>query len=69
MRNASNSARFVRPEPDNGRLKSPYSGLEERAFWRTAVAGRAPGEFDDIYRPKFPITRKMKVMTAGSSFA
>lgn len=48
--------------------RSPYSGLSERAFWRGGVAGASPFP-DDIYRPKFPITKTTRVFTAGSCFA
>lgn len=48
--------------------RSPYSGLPPRAFWRGSVAG-APAFPDDIYRPKFAVTKDTKVFTAGSCFA
>ena len=46
----------------------PYSDQSPHAFWRTAVADRAPGEITGWYRPKFDITG-MKIATAGSCFA
>ncbi len=48
---------------------SPYEGLERRAFWRSAVSERSPLDPGDIYRPKFPVTRDMRIVTAGSCFA
>ncbi len=51
------------------RARSPYAGLPRRAYWRVAVAGRAPGDPGDLYEPRFPVTREMRVVTAGSCFA
>lgn len=48
---------------------NPYSNLPEKAFWKTAVASRNPFEVEDIWTPKFPITRQDKVVTFGSCFA
>lgn len=48
--------------------RSPYSGLPGHAFWRGGVAGASPFP-DDIYRPKFAVTKDTKVFTAGSCFA
>lgn len=48
---------------------SPYSGLEPRAFWRSAVTDRAPLDPGDIYTPRFRIRRKARIVTAGSCFA
>lgn len=50
-------------------MKSPYSGLPARAYWRSAVGDRAPLDPGDIYSPRFPVTRAMKITTAGSCFA
>ena len=52
-----------------GAPASPYSNLEPRAFWRSAVTDREPLDPGDVYRPKFPITRDMRIATAGSCFA
>lgn len=49
--------------------QSPYSDLESRAFWRSAVTEREPLDPGDVYRAKFPITRDMRIATAGSCFA
>lgn len=48
---------------------SPYTGLPERAFWRSAVAARAPLDPGDLYVPRFTISRQNKIATAGSCFA
>ncbi|MGQ0611960.1 MAG: GSCFA domain-containing protein [Paracoccaceae bacterium] len=48
---------------------SPYTGLTERAFWRSAVAARAPLDPGDLYVPRFTISRQNKIATAGSCFA
>lgn len=47
----------------------PYNGLPEKAYWRTGVAARSPLDPGDLFQPRFPITRKMRVLTAGSCFA
>ncbi|MCU0900214.1 MAG: GSCFA domain-containing protein [Cypionkella sp.] len=48
---------------------SPYDGLPDRAYWRTAVASRGPGRLRDLYRPRFAIGRDTPIFTAGSCFA
>lgn len=48
---------------------NPYVGLPETAFWKRAVAARNPLEISQLWRPKFPVARKHKVITAGSCFA
>lgn len=50
-------------------MASPYEGLPPRAYWRSGVAERAPLDPGELYAPRFPITRKTRVMTAGSCFA
>lgn len=50
-------------------MSSPYSDLPARAFWRTGVAARARLDPGDLYVPRFPVTRRMRVATAGSCFA
>lgn len=49
--------------------RSPYEGLPETAYWRTAVSQTAPLEPGNIYTPKFPIDKTMRIATAGSCFA
>ena len=48
---------------------SPYSNLEDRAFWRSGVAEVENYPPYDIYRAKFPISKKDQILTAGSCFA
>ena len=48
---------------------SPYDGLDQRAYWRTAVATRGPGRLRGLYDPRFVIGPDTQVMTAGSCFA
>lgn len=51
------------------RARSPYSKLPRRAYWRGAVAGRDQFDPGDLFQPRFPVTRDMRVVTAGSCFA
>lgn len=48
---------------------SPYIGLAPRAYWRSGVGERDPLDPGDIYRPRFSVTRNMRIATAGSCFA
>jgi hypothetical protein len=48
---------------------NPYSGLPESAFWKTAVATKAPSEIRGLWDPKFQIQPAHKVVTFGSCFA
>ena len=48
---------------------NPYVNLEERAFWRTAIANRNMFSIGDLWRPKFEITQNSQVSTYGSCFA
>ncbi|WP_108658996.1 GSCFA domain-containing protein [Acuticoccus kandeliae] len=50
-------------------MKNPYQTLPERAFWRPAVADLEPTSISDVYRPKFPIDKTMRVVTQGSCFS
>ncbi|QLC22731.1 GSCFA domain-containing protein [Parasphingopyxis sp. CP4] len=50
-------------------MRSPYSSLAPRAFWRNGVAGKNPSSVVDLYQPKFPISQDLKIATAGSCFA
>ncbi len=47
----------------------PYKTLEQRAFWQNAVAGRTIDEIAGLSSPKFKISRKTNIATAGSCFA
>lgn len=48
---------------------NPYQNFPPEAFWRSAVAERAPEEIRGLWTPKFDITREMRIVTAGSCFA
>ncbi len=49
--------------------RSPYDGLPPQAFWRTGVAERPALAPEGIYTPRFRLTRKDRIATAGSCFA
>lgn len=48
---------------------TPYKAQPEKAFWKPAAAARNPLEIQDIWSPKFEISRSHKIATAGSCFA
>ena len=48
---------------------NPYTKLEEKFFWSTAVAQRNMYDISGLWDPKFPISPKMRVATFGSCFA
>ena len=50
-------------------MTSPYDGLPKTAFWKSAVTDRGPLDPGPLYTPRFPVTRAMRVVTAGSCFA
>jgi hypothetical protein len=50
-------------------MKSPYSGLGPRSFWRTGVVEAHALEPKQIYVKKFEISSNTKIATAGSCFA
>ena len=50
-------------------MSSPYDGLPPSAFWKSAVSDRAPLDPGTLYTPRFPVTRAMRIVTAGSCFA
>lgn len=47
---------------------TPYSGLPDKAFWRTSIAGRHISEVANLVR-SLPDLRDAKIATAGSCFA
>ena len=47
----------------------PYSTLEARAFWKSAVAGISPFQIAGLWDPKFRIDPDHKIATFGSCFA
>lgn len=50
-------------------MTHPYSDLPPEAFWRSAVAEKNPLQIRGLWRPKFPVRRRHKIVTAGSCFA
>jgi hypothetical protein len=49
--------------------KHPYQSLANYAFWRKAICNVEPAEVDPVVRAPFTISRRDKVVTAGSCFA
>lgn len=47
---------------------SPYSHLDSRAYWRTGVAEKDYPP-SDIFKPKWPLKKSDRIVTAGSCFA
>jgi hypothetical protein len=47
----------------------PYATLPPDAFWRSAVAERDALDVTGLWKPKFPISTDMRIVTAGSCFA
>ena len=50
-------------------MAHPYSTLPPDQFWRSAVAERSPFDIKGLWRPKFQIKKRARIMTAGSCFA
>ncbi|WP_149588450.1 GSCFA domain-containing protein [Tabrizicola flagellatus] len=50
-------------------MSHPYETLPEDRFWRSAVAGRDALEIAGLWKPKFRIKRRTRIVTAGSCFA
>lgn len=50
-------------------MKSPYSDLADRSFWRTGVAQSDPCGQPDFFAPKFLIDKNSRLFTSGSCFA
>lgn len=47
----------------------PYADLPPHRFWKTGVADQTPRTLENLYEPKFEISRTDRVATAGSCFA
>ena len=50
-------------------MSHPYETLPEDRFWRTAVADRDALEIAGLWKPRHPIKRRTRIVTAGSCFA
>lgn len=50
-------------------MRSPYDARPARSFWRTGVVDAPIGRDTELYRPKVPLDRTTRIMTAGSCFA
>lgn len=50
-------------------MSHPYETLPEESFWRTAVADRDALEIAGLWKPRYPIKRRSRIVTAGSCFA
>lgn len=48
---------------------NPYKNLPPSSYWRSAVSEKALLDINGLWRPKFNITKKDKIVTAGSCFA
>ncbi len=49
---------------------NPYTNLPDEKFWKTGVRAKQNGSYyDNIWRSKFKIKKKSKIVTAGSCFA
>ena len=49
--------------------RNPYSDLPRKAFWKTGVVQANPSAIEGIYKKKFDIPPKAKIVAAGSCFA
>ncbi|MEK8033178.1 GSCFA domain-containing protein [Ideonella sp. DXS29W] len=48
----------------------PYRQLPSKAYWKSAVADRAPEQpFEGLWAPRFPISATTRFSTSGSCFA
>jgi len=50
-------------------MSNPYDSLPEAAFWRTAVAQQGPFQISGLWKPKQPLEKSHRIITAGSCFA
>ena len=50
-------------------MSHPYEQLGPKAFWRSAVAGPKSCDLSQIFAPKFGLTARDPIATAGSCFA
>lgn len=50
-------------------MPHPYETLPDDRFWRTGVAERDAMEISGLWKPKWDIRRRTRIVTAGSCFA
>ena len=50
-------------------MTNPYVGLEDRAFWKLAVASRSLFDLAELWKPKFELKTSDQFVTFGSCFA
>jgi hypothetical protein len=48
---------------------NPYKNLDDRSFWAPSVANRNLFDINNLWKPKFPIDKKSRIVTYGSCFA
>ncbi len=48
---------------------NPYSNKPSKAFWRSAVSDISMLEVQDLFTPRFEISKSMRISAAGSCFA
>ncbi|MCA0922317.1 GSCFA domain-containing protein [Pseudooceanicola nanhaiensis] len=53
----------------NTAAKNPYEDLPKSAFWRSGVADVSPFSISELWSPKHKLSKKKKIVTAGSCFA
>jgi hypothetical protein len=50
-------------------MPTPYDDLPPKAFWRPSVGARPMLEIDQLWSPRFPISKQDPIATLGSCFA
>lgn len=50
-------------------MNHPYTSQPKSSFWKTAIARIDPLNIEQLWKPKFPIRRELKIITVGSCFA
>lgn len=50
-------------------MSHPYETLPDDRFWRTAVAERDALDISGLWKPRYEIRRRTRIVTAGSCFA
>jgi len=50
-------------------MSHPYEGLDRNSYWRTGVADCNSLQIRGLWKPKFRVQKKHKIVTAGSCFA